>query len=348
MKRILLIGLALLSILSLNATHPQIQGEYLHQGLISDQELDIEAQTPLENNNLQQGSFSRFKASIASCYKPISNKLSATKQSIKNKWNNWSTTGKEAVESGILTSLIAFTGWYWGGSNTYSYPFLINSFATISANNISEMQVDQNVLSKSIKTILPAIAAFCANYYGIIGDPGLNPYPFNMFFIALCFGMMHELKISSGRLPVNPKTWANYSLVRNWFKLPQKTRESIELATLEGSAVGLSIADSAAGASGTNGYVPLAFTGIAGGNIADMVKDRPYWVQSLMLLPPAAICEAFNYFVLNKERPEAGYMLFFAWLISSLDQIKKVFAKTENSEHSEAPTEATHGFVTRI
>lgn len=339
MKKIVLIGLTLLTISQLSATRPTIQSDQLHQGLIS-QEMDIESGTPMELAQESQGRFARFKASLSSCCSPVKNGLSKVSTAIKNKWNG-SITSRETVENAILTGITGFTGWYWGGSLDYSYPLLINSFATISANNVAETTINQNLLSKILKTSIPATAAFLANYYGLIGEPGQNPYMFNEFFLALCFGMMHELKIASGRLPVNAKTWVNYAFVRNWHRIPQRIREAFELTTLETLAVGITEANKAAGENGigTNGNIPLAFTAIAGRNIADMVKDRPYWQQSLMLLPPAAVYEAFNYFVLSGTHPEAGYMLFFGWLVSSIDRVKELFTKKKQHEHSEAPTE---------
>lgn len=335
----LLLGLTLLTAGQLLATRPEIQGDQLCQALITEA-IDIESGNTVEVTHEPQSRFARFKASLSSCCTPVKNGLSKVKTTIKNKWNN-SITSRETVENVMLTGLTGLTGWYWGGSLDHSYPLLINSFATISANNVAETTINQNLLSKIIKNSIPAVAAFLANYYGLIGESGQNPYMFNEFFLALCFGMMHELKIASGRLPVNAKTWINYSFVRNWHKIPQRIREAFELTALEGLAVGITEANNVAGANGiaTEGNLPLAFTAIAGRNIADMVKNRSYLQQSLMLLPPAAVYEAFNYFVLSGAHPEAGYMLFFGWLVSSIDHVKELFTKKKPNEHSDAPAE---------
>lgn len=353
MKKVLILGLTLLTASSVLPTRQEIQGERLQESL-----LDISDEFSSEENSLnttpESIDIESQKQPKKGCFKgytsAIGNRWTQTKNSIKNKWRNWSFTGRETVEASTLLGLTTLMGYVWGGNiPSFTVPFLANTCATISAGNISEMLTNQHISLKFFKTLIPAIAAFCADYYGLLGEAGLNPYPFNMFFLAMCFCVMHELKIASGRLPVKSETLLKSIFVRKFQEINQRVRETAELAVLAGTATALGAAEDAATEAGlgTHEFVPLAFAGMAGANVADMLKKRPYWQQSLALLPTAAIAELINHFTLEDARPEVAYILFFGWLTSSLDQIKKIFTKKKNvDEHSEAPTEVGARVVT--
>lgn len=73
--------------------------------------------------------------------------------------------------------------------------------------------------------------------------------------------------------------------------------------------------------------------------MATTKKGRPYWMRTLILLPAAATAEVFNYFVCDNTRPEIAEMFFFAWLATTIDEIKnKLGKKTDSNNRSTSTT----------
>lgn len=277
---------------------------------------------------------------------PITNQKEQAKTSWyspRRLWSNFSkTTIKESLETITLSGLTTFLGWYWGGSLNYSYPPLINSIAMITGSNNADQVETQDIIRKLIKLGCPMIAMYIMNYYAF---DNLNPYPGNQFFFALSMAMMQELKMLAGRSAKTAK--GLYKFIQD--KLPKdptqaahvkRAIEAGELAALGASATAVGIATEAVQESINGSYTSLStlYAGIAAGNVADMIKNRPYWLRTIALLPAATIAEVINYFGLQNTRPEVAEMFFFAWLATTIDEIKKKLGKKIESNNRSTST----------
>ncbi|MCL4380163.1 hypothetical protein M1466_01560 [Candidatus Dependentiae bacterium] len=258
---------------------------------------------------------------------------------VKNKWQNYAI--QNTAEAITTTGITAFLG-----ATNADVPRVVNACAlAIGGSNADMTEIQhtspntierQNFFKKLIKLGVPMTVAYLVNAYLLDGS---NPFPGNQFFFAICFVLANELKLLSGRgnnkmqtrhSLVPKKLPATYSCIQE--TIPQRARETAECITLMGGATGFGICSDTllTPILGPSGPSPILVASIAGGNIADMFNEnRPYWLRSLLLLPPAAISELINYFLLHDARLEIPTMLLIAWLKTTTKELGKRLSQNQ-------------------
>ncbi|MCL4380167.1 hypothetical protein M1466_01580 [Candidatus Dependentiae bacterium] len=214
-------------------------------------------------------------------------------------------------------ALMLALGSYWGTQ----YATILNSTAMILGGYHTTQVARQHPCLQLIALGTPMLALYLMNIYFF---DTLNPYPGNEFFLALCGMMMHELTLLAGRMPTTARTI--YTIIQD--KIPQAVLQTAETTFLMGSAtaIGIGTESMQEEVPGSYTFLTTLYTANAAGNVADMFKKQAYWLRSLVLLPATAAAGAVNYFACDNKRPEISYLFFFAWLSSSIDQIKQLLA----------------------
>lgn len=215
-------------------------------------------------------------------------------------------------------------GSYWGTQ----YATILNSTAMILGGYHTTQVARQHPCLQLIALGAPMLALYLMNIYFF---DTRNPYPGNEFFLALCGMMMHELTMLAGRMPTTARTI--YAIIQD--KIPQAALQTAETAFLMGSATAIGIGTEAIQEEipGSYTFLTTLYTANAAGNVADMLKKKAYWLRSALLLPATATAGVVNYFACDNKRPEISYLFFFAWLSSSIDEIKQLLTATTNRGH---------------